>query len=197
LKKKAFLIGLIIIGVTKLLISCKKETQIYPEALPLSITLITANDWTMDSIVFHFKRIDTSIIKNTDSSINYPRDTNAINFKAARLHIATDSIAQNLSFWFLDTSNKTLIAPPTVNFPNGDTTIYQYVKAGIWGMGNYLLADTFAFVNKADTSFIRKWKIEGLSTSFLNLSSIDSSLTNPGGPTIYRKKIFYFSHPSH
>ena len=197
MKKKAFLFGLVVAGFTAWLVSCKKETQINQEGLPLSITLITMNDWVMDSMVFHFTRIDTSVIKNTDSSVNYPKDTSAINFKTAKLHIATDSIAQNLSFWFLDTANTALIAPPTTAFPNGDTSIYQYVKAGTWGMGNYLLADTFAFVNNADTSFIRKWKIEGLSTSFLNLSSVDSSTKYLNGDTAYRKKIFYFSHPSH
>ena len=195
MKKKAFLFGLIVAGATTGLVSCKKETQINKQGLPLSITLITMNDWVMDSMVFHFKRIDTSVVKNTDSSIRYPRDTSAIHFKTAKLHIATDSMAQHLSFWFLDTANTALTAPPTTAFSNGDTSIYQYVKAGTWGMGNYLLADTFAFVNNTDTSFIRKWKIEGLSTSFLKLSSVDSSLTNPMGAAIYRKKIFYFSHP--
>jgi hypothetical protein len=93
-------------------------------------------------------------------------------------------------------SSDLLIAPPTTQYPTGDTTIYQYVKAGTWGLGNYYYADTFAFVNNVNNAVIHKWKIEGLNTSFLNLSSVDSTLKNADGASIYRKKIFYFSHPS-
>jgi hypothetical protein len=194
--KKFFLFILIIAGFAGWVVSCQKQTQITPVPLPMSVTLLTLNDWTMDSMVFHFTRIDTSVIKNTDSSISYPRNTSAINFKAAKLHIAADSTAANLSFWFMDTSNTALIGPPTAQYPNGDTTIYQYIQSGRWGLGNYYLADTFAFVNNADTSVIYKWKIQGLSTSFLNFLSVDSSLKNTDGTSIYRNKMFYFSHPS-
>jgi hypothetical protein len=127
--------------------------------------------------------------------MSYPKSTGDIDFKAAKLHLATDSTAANISFWFLDTANTDFKAPPTTQFPIGDTTIYQYIKSGTWGLGNYFTADTFAFVNNTDTRVIYKWSIQGLSTSFLHLASLDSTLKDAAGARIYRKKIFYFSHP--
>jgi hypothetical protein len=196
MKKKFLLFILTTATLVQWMTSCQKQTQVNFVPLPLSITLLTLDDWTMDSMVFHFTRIDTSVIKNPDSSMGYPKNSSSINFKAAKLHLATDSTATHLSFWFLDTSNTNLIAPPTAQFPNGDTSIYQYVQSGTWGLGNYFSADIFAFVNNADTSVIYQWAIQGLSTSFLNLASVDSTLKDATGAPIYRQKIFYFSHPS-